>query len=90
MAEMLLSVMEDGTIRKLFDSEDRQLFGAVPKRASNVLVAEDGPRYGQFYVDFTALFEDHGFCLLDTFEDYDKAVAAEREWLKQNWILGDG
>ena len=75
-----------GGLRKVFDTADRRRYGAVPRRASRVEVVESGPRSGQFYVDFSLLGQEYQLCLLNTYDDYAEAVAAEVAWLERHWI----
>lgn len=76
-----------GDVRKLFSSADRATYGAVPRRASRVEAVEAGPHRGRFHVDFSPLSLEHQLCLLETFTEHDEAVAAERAWLLEHWIL---
>lgn len=66
--------------------------GAIPRRASHVLVVEDGPHRGRFAVDFSplaALCDDPALavCLPATFAAYGDAVRAEVAWLQGHWVL---
>lgn len=81
--------LKGGGVRKLFEARDRSVYAgrAVPRRASRVEVIEEpGPSHGLFHVDFSPLGDDYRFCLARTFADYHEAVAAEQDWLVQNWI----
>lgn len=75
-----------GSVRKLFETSDRETFGAKPRRASRVEIVETGPQAGLFYVDFSPLGPAYQFCLTRTFADYGEAVQAEQAWLLENWI----
>lgn len=66
--------------------------GVIPQRASRIEVITEGPQRGMFHVDFSLLADVTGddrfrICLLETFEDYAKANAAEVAWLHKNWVL---
>jgi len=78
-----------GQIRKIFEATDREAFHAKPRRASRVEVVDcPGPSDGRFFVCFSPLSDlpEHQVCLRETFEEYQAAVSAELEWLKENWI----
>lgn len=87
--------MPDGTTRAIWNDAlgDRERAGGViPQRASRIEVILEGPRRGQFHVDFSLLAQatrDTGYCvcLVQTFTDYGAANRAEVEWLQQNWVL---
>jgi len=84
----LIRFKPGGGVRKLFETGDRLRLGAIPRRASRVeVVTQDGPRFGQFFVDFSPLGEDYQFCLTRTFDDYGEAVHAEQVWLEQHWVM---
>ncbi len=66
--------------------------GVLPQRASRIEVIPEGPQRGRFHVDFSLLAEATGddsyrVCLLQTFDRYSDANAAEVLWLEQNWVL---
>lgn len=85
----LVRFLPGGGVRKLFETRDRDAYGAVPRRASRVEVVDDpnSPCYGKFHVDFSPLGPEYQFCLRQVFDDYQLAVQAEQEWLAQNWVL---
>lgn len=78
-----------GGVRKLFETRDRHVHGAVPRRGSRVEIvdAPDSAAHGRFFVDFSPLGPGYQCCLRETFEDYDDAVQAERAWILENWVL---
>lgn len=88
MPEQLIAFLPGGGMRKLFETRDRLDFKAVPRRASRVEVIEqpESPHCGQFFIDMSPLGDEHQYCLLATFDDYQQAVAAEQEWLRRYWI----
>lgn len=83
-----IAILDDGSIRKLFDPSDVSELGAYPKRASQVEGIETGAQRGRFYVDFSRLGPEYRYCLVETFASHEQAVAAERDWLRANWIEG--
>lgn len=87
--------LPDGSTRVIWHDTvgDRERHhGAIPQRASRIEVIPEGPQRGRFHVDFSLLAEATGddsyrVCLVQTFERYDAANAAEVAWLEQNWVL---
>jgi hypothetical protein len=87
--------LSDGSTRAVWDDaqgprERKQ--GVFPQRASRIEVIMEGPKRGQFHVDFTLLAECTGkqeycVCLVQTYHDYGAANRAEVEWLTQHWVL---
>lgn len=68
--------------------------GVIPQRASRVEVIPDGQQRGRFSVDFSLLADATGddsyrVCLVQTFDRYSDAVAAEVAWLERNWVLAN-
>lgn len=96
MGVSILSVHRpDGSRRAIWTDAVAQSFreaGCIPRRASRVEVIEDGPRRGQFHVDFSLLAEhlrrpEFQVCLVKTFDSYSAAVQAEVAWLQIHFLL---
>lgn len=85
----------DGTTRSLWSRPFAPVLRrheVLPVRGSNVIAIREGPHRGRFHVDFTPLADASGddryrVCLTETFDVHEDAVAAERAWLLQNWVL---
>jgi|GEM_PF-5775894 len=71
----------------MFQTTDREAYNAKPRRATNILIVPSGPNEGQFMIDCSPLGPGYLFCLLKFFDDYDEAVAYERQWVERNWVL---
>ncbi len=75
-----------GSVRKLFDTADRQIYGAIPRRATHIKIVETGPKRGLFYIDCSPLGPAYQSCLTRLFEDYQEAVQYEQDWINQCWV----
>lgn len=73
-----------GEIRGVYRSQDRRLFGAIPRKAGNVKVVEEGPRAGLFYAELV----DLSLCTLPC-EEEDEARRREVLLLEMLWVRGE-
>lgn len=90
---ILIHVRPGGEVRTVHD--DNYDFAAahgqsVPRRASHVEPVPDGPRAGQWFVDFTPLGTEFQYCLWPTFVRRDHALAAEVKHLQESWLTTRG
>lgn len=87
--------LPDGSTRAIWDDtqgERERAQGVIPQRASRIEAITEGPKRGQFHVDFSLLAvctgnDEFRICLVETFKDYGAANRAEVEWLRKNWVL---
>lgn len=93
--QLLACYHQDGSKRAIWSDQVAPLFrpaDIIPERASRVEVIRAGKRRGEFHVDFSLLAEvtqdpSYAVCLVKTYDSYPAAVAAEVDWLRENFIL---
>jgi len=87
MSGTVIRFTKGGGVRAIY--HDSYKFGAVPRRASRVEPIQSGSQAGRWFVDMSPLGARFQYCLLQTHEARQEALAAEVKHIEEVWIYAD-